>query len=120
MNIFIYYSTYIIFFGFLYYYKIIKYNPFIYLIFALLFSIFAIIYLIYNNANKYQLVKYIILNSPKLLLLFIIDNKNIFTGFVFYTITFIIYLTIILTVLNNNIYNIYYTETIRKILNNEF
>jgi hypothetical protein len=122
MNIFIYFSTYIIFFGFLYYFKLIKYNPFLWLLFAICVSIYIIIYItiyIINhniNINYQQLIKYIIFNSPKLLLIFIIDNKNIFEGFIFYSAIFIIYLIII----DYNLYHIYYNKVIHKIINNQF
>ena len=115
MNIFLYYSTYLIFFGFLYYFKIISYNPFIYLLLALFVSIFLVIYLIYHNVSNYQLLKYIILNSPKLLLLLLIDRKNLFNGFIFYTIMMLIYL-----IFFHNIYDIYYNKTVLKLLNNDF
>ena len=118
MNIFIYFSTYIIFFGFLYYFKLIKYNPFLWLLFATGVSIYITIYIMINNINTnyQQLIKYIVLNSPKLLLIFIIDNKNIFEGFIFYSAIFIIYLIII----DFNLYHIYYNQIIRKILDNQF
>ena len=118
MNIFIYFSTYIIFFGFLYYFKLIKYNPFLWLLFATGVSIYITIYIIINNTNinYQQIIKYIILNSPKLLLIFIIDNINIFEGFIFYSAIFIIYLIII----DFNLYHIYYNLVIRKILDNQF
>jgi hypothetical protein len=118
MNIFIYFSTYIIFAGFLYYLNLINYNPFLWLLFALGVSIYIIYYIINNNnqINVYQLFKYIILNSPKLLLLLIINKKNMFKGFIFYSILFIIYLILI----NFNLYDIYYTKTISKIINNQY
>jgi hypothetical protein len=120
MNIFIYFSTYIIFFGFLYYFKLIKYNPFLWLLFATCVSIYITIYIMINNninnINYQQLIKYIILNSPKLLLILIIDYINIFEGFIFYSAIFIIYLIII----DFNLYHIYYNQVIRKILDNQF
>jgi hypothetical protein len=121
MNIFIYFSTYIIFFGFLYYFKLIKYNPFLWLLFATGVSIYITIYIIINNINNnntnyQQIIKYIILNSPKLLLIFIIDYINIFEGFIFYSAIFVIYLIII----DFNLYHIYYNLVIRKILDNQF
>jgi hypothetical protein len=115
MNIFIYFSTYIILAGFLYYFNIINYNPFIWLLFVSLISFCISIYvinIIFNNdnLNNYdyyyykQLFNYLILNIPKLLLLLIIDKKNLFKGFLFYSILFIIYLYLI----NFNIYDIYF------------
>ena len=125
MSIFIYFSLYIIIAGFLYYFKIINYNPFLWLIIALSSTIITGIYIIYyhshyhyhsQNLNYNDLIKYLILNTPKLLLLLIIDHKNIFKGFIFYSSLFIIYLILI----NFDLYNIYYTNTTLKIINNTF
>lgn len=115
MNILIYYSTYLILFGFLYYFKLINYNPFLWILIALSVSIYIIIYTKYHNVSNNQLLKYVTLNSPKLLLLLLIDHKNLLKGFIFYTIIFLIYL-----IFYNNLYDIYYTKTILKMLNNEF
>jgi hypothetical protein len=114
MNIFIYFSTYIILAGFLYYFNIINYNPFIWLLIALLASIIITSYVIIIKIEKKEkydyyfyyrnLFIYLILNSPKLLLLLIIDKKNLFKGFIFYSTLFIIYLYLI----NFNIYDIYF------------
>ena len=114
MSIFIYFSLYIIIAGFLYYFKIINYNPFSWLIIALSSTIITGLYIIYYHSHSHDLIKYIILNTPKLLLLLIIDNKNIFKGFIFYSSLFIIYLILI----NFDLYNIYYTNTTLKIINN--
>ena len=126
MNIFIYFSTYIILAGFLYYFNIINYNPFIWLIIALFASIIITCYVIiikiqkkekYNYYFYYRnLFIYLILNSPKILLLLIINNKDLVKGFIFYSTLFIIYLLFI----NFNLYDIYYTNTTLKIINNEF
>jgi membrane-associated HD superfamily phosphohydrolase len=126
MNIFIYFSTYIILAGFLYYFNIINFNPFIWLIIALFASIIITCYVIiikiekkekYNYNYYYRnLFIYLILNSPKLLLLLIINKKNLFNGFIFYSTLFIIYLFLI----NFNLYDIYYTNTTLKIINNDF
>ena len=131
MNIFIYFSTYIILGGFLYYFNIIDYNPFIWLIFAFLASMTISIYVIIHilnekheeNKEKYDyyfyyrnLIIYLILNSPKLILLLLIDTKDLYKGFLFYTTLFIIYLMFI----NYDLYYIYYTNTALKIINNEF
>jgi hypothetical protein len=122
MNIFIYFSTYIIIAGFLYYFNFINYNPFSWLIIALSASIFISLYVIkynyyYNpNFNYLSLIKYIVFNSPKLLLLFIIDHKNIFNGFIFYSSLCIIYLILI----DFNVFDIYYNKTILKVINNDF
>jgi hypothetical protein len=120
MSIFIYFSLYIIIAGFLYYLKIINYNPFLWLIIALSSTIITGLYIIYYHyhyhSHSHDLIKYIILNTPKLLLLLIIDHKNIFKGFIFYSSLFIIYLILI----NFDLYNIYYTNTTLKIINNTF
>ena len=124
MSIFIYFSLYIIIAGFLYYFKIINYNPFSWLIIALSSTIITGLYIIYYHSHSHyhyhshshDLIKYLILNTPKLLLLLIIDNKNIFKGFIFYSSLFIIYLILI----NFDLYNIYYTNTTLKIINNTF
>jgi len=68
MNIFIYFSTYIIIAGFLYYLNLINYNPFIWLLFAFAVSIFIALYSI-NDHNYNTIIKYLFYNSPKLLLL---------------------------------------------------
>ena len=115
MNIFIYFSTYIIFLGILYFFNIINYNPIIWLIIASCLSFFISIYIIniiFNNINiqnndyyyYQQLFNYLILNIPKLLLIIIIDKKNLFKGFVFYSTLFIIYLILI----DFNLYEIYF------------
>jgi hypothetical protein len=124
MNIFIYFSTYIILAGFLYYFNIINFNPFIWLIIALLASISISIYVIIIKIEKkekydfyyHNLFIYLIANSPKLLLLLIIDKKNLVKGLIFYSTLFIIYLILI----NFNLYDIYYTNTTLKIINNDF
>ena len=122
MNYFYYFSLYIIIAGFLYYFNIINYNPFLWLIIAIISTVFITLYVIINN-TKYNpnfdylsLIKYLILNTPKLLLLLIIDHKNIFKGFIFYSSLFIVYLILI----NFDLYYVYYTNTTLKILNNNF
>jgi hypothetical protein len=119
MNIFIYFSTYLIFFGFLYYFKIISYNPFLWLLFAFFISIGISIYVLHYNDNYYELVKYLFYNSPKLLLLLIIDKIALFEGFIFYSLLFIIYI-ILLYIFKTDLYTIYYTKTIIKIIENKF
>jgi hypothetical protein len=122
MNYFYYFSLYIIISGFLYYFDIINYNPFLWLIIAIISTIFITLYVIINknkynpNFNYISLIKYLILNTPKLLLLLIIDHKNIFKGFIFYSSLFIIYLILI----NFDLYYVYYTNTTLKIINNDF
>lgn len=122
MNYFYYFSLYIIIAGFLYYFNIINYNPFSWLIIAIISTVFISTYVIINN-NKYNpkfnylsLIKYLILNTPKLFLLLIIDHKNLFKGFIFYSSLFIVYLILI----NFDLYYVYYTNTTMKIINNNF
>jgi hypothetical protein len=110
-----YYSAYLILFGFLYYFKIIPINPYICLTIAWFLSFVVLIYLIINNVNTSQLLLFIILNLPKTILLLIIDKKNLLTGFIFYSILGFVYLMIF-----NDIYDIYYTKTIAKLLKNEY
>jgi hypothetical protein len=112
----IYYSTYIIIWAFLYWMKIVKYNPLSWLIIALLISIMTTLYISYNNAPVNMIIKYIIYNSPKLILLCLIDNKNICDGFIFGTVFFIFYLILI----DFNIKNIYYDQTIKKIIDSDW
>jgi hypothetical protein len=122
MNYFYYFSLYIIIAGFLYFLNIINYNPFLWLIIAIISTILISTYIIINknkynpNFNYLSLIKYLILNTPKLLLLLIIDHKNIFKGLIFYSSLFIVYLFII----NFDLYYVYYTNTTLKILNNDF
>ena len=116
MKFHIYYSTYIIIWSFLYWMKIIKYNPMSWLIIALLTSIIITTYLIYMNTPLNMIIKYIIYNSPKLILLCLIDNKNICNGFMIGTVLFIYYLIII----DFNIKDIYYDQTIKKLIDSNF
>jgi hypothetical protein len=110
-----YYSTYLILFGLLYYIKVIPFNPYIWLLIALFVSIAILIYLLIHNINITQLLLYIILNFPKILLLLTIDKKGLFEGFIFYSILFSIYFIIF-----KDIYDIYYNKTIVKLLNNDY
>ena len=116
MKFHIYYSTYIIAWGFLYWMKIVKYNPMSWLIIALLTSIIITTYLIYMNTPVNMIIKYIIYNSPKLILLCLIDNKNTCNGFMIGTVLFIYYLIII----DFNIKDIYYDQTIKKLIDSNF
>ena len=113
--IFMYYSTYLILFGFLYYIKAIPFNPYVWLLIALFASVAILIYLLFHNVNITQLLLYIILNYPKILLLLTIDNKGLFEGFIFYSILFGLYL-----IFFNDLYDIYYNKTIIKLLDNEY
>ena len=112
----IYYSTYIIIWGFLYWMKVVKYNPTSWLFIALLAAIITITYLILEDAPANMIIKYIIYNSPKLILLCLIDNKNINNGFIIGTVLFIYYLILI----DFDIKNIYYDQTIKKIIDSDW
>jgi hypothetical protein len=114
--IYIYYSLYIVIWGFLYWMKIVKYNPFIWLIIALLVSIITILYLIYKNAPINMIIKYIIYCSPKLILLCLLNRKNTCDGFMLGNIFFIIYLIII----DFKIKEVYYDKTIKKIIDSKW
>jgi hypothetical protein len=115
INILMYYSTYLILFGFLYYFKFIPINPYIWLIIASFLSLIILSYLIIHNANMSQIFIYILLNSPKIVLLLLLDNKNLLKGFIFYSLLFCIYL-----IYFNDLYDIYYNKTIIKLLNDDY
>ena len=68
------------------------------------------------NTPLNMIIKYIIYNSPKLILLCLIDNKNTCNGFMFGTVLFIYYLIII----DFNIKDIYYDQTIKKLIDSNF
>lgn len=110
-----YYSTYLILFGFLYYFKFITINPYIWLIIASFLSLIILSYLIIYKANTSQIFLYILLNSPKIVLLLLLDKKNLINGFIFYSILFCIYL-----IFFNDLYDIYYNKTIIKLLKNDY
>ncbi len=95
--------------------KLIKYNPLSWLIIAILITTMTTLYTIYNNAPINMIIKYILYNSPKLILLCLIDNKNIYDGFIFGTLFFILYLMII----DFNIKYVYYDQTIKKIIDSK-
>jgi hypothetical protein len=63
-----------------------------------------------------MLIKYIIYNSPKLLLLCLIDHNNIKNGFIIGTLFFIYYLIVI----DFDIKNVYFDQTIKKLLDSTF
>ena len=110
--LYIYYSLYVVIWGFLYWKKIVKYNPFSWLIIAILVSIITILYVIYIDAPINMIIKYIIYISPKLILLCLIDSKNTCDGFILGTVFFILYLIII----DFNIKEVYYDKTIKKMI----
>ena len=68
------------------------------------------------NTPLNMIIKYIIYNSPKLILLCLIDNKNICNGFMIGTVLLIYYLIII----DFNIKDIYYDQTIKKLIDSNF
>jgi hypothetical protein len=92
--------------------NIVKYNPFIWVVIALLASIITTLYLICYNAPINMIIKYMIYASPKLILLCLIDRKNICDGFIIGTILCIFYLIII----DFDVMDIYYNQTIKKII----
>jgi hypothetical protein len=53
---------------------------------------------------------------PKIIMILLIDNKNIINGFCFGILLFIIYLFFI----KFDLYDIYYTQTTEKILNDKY
>lgn len=117
MIIYSYFSFYIVLWSILYYLNLIIYNPLYWLYIAILFVVFKIIFLLYYN-TKLQLIIYTFITMilPKIIMVLLINNENPFTGFIFGILLFIIYLYFI----NFDLYNIYYTQTTEKILNNEF
>jgi hypothetical protein len=110
--LYIYFSLYIVIWGFLYWKKIVKYNPYSWLIIAILVSIITILYVIYINAPINMIIKYIIYCSPKLILLCLIDSNNTCDGFMIGAILCILYLIII----DFDLIDIYYNQTIKKII----
>jgi hypothetical protein len=116
MKFYIYFSTYIIIWGYLYLFKIVKYNPLYWLIIALFASIISVLYLLSVNAPINMIIKYTIYNLPKIILLCLINNKNAYDGFKIGTILCIFYLIII----DFDIIDIYYNQTIKKIIDSEF
>lgn len=117
MRIHIYFSLYIILWSILYYLNLIIYNPLYWLYIAILTILFIISYLIYHN-TKLQLIIYtfLLMIVPKIIMVLLINNKDPSNGFYFGLILFMIYLYFI----KFDLYNIYYTQTTEKILNNEF
>jgi hypothetical protein len=116
MKFYIYFSTYIIIWGYLYLLKIVKYNPLYWLIIALLASILSILYLLSVNAPINMIIKYTIYNIPKLVLLCLINNKNACKGFIIGSMLCLFYLIMI----DFDLIDIYYNQTIKKIIDSEF
>ena len=117
MRVYIYFSFYIVLWSILYYLNLIIYNPLYWLYIAILFVVFKIIFLLYYN-TKLQLIIYTFITMilPKIIMVSLINNENPLNGFIFGILLFVIYLYFI----NFDLYNIYYTQTTEKILNNEF
>lgn len=117
MRVYIYFSFYIVLWSILYYLNLIIYNPLYWLYIAILFIVFKIIFLLYYN-TKLQLIIYTFITMilPKIIMVLLINNENPLNGFIFGILLFVIYLYFI----NFDLYNIYYTQTTEKILNNEF
>lgn len=117
MRIYIYFSIYIILWSILYYLNFIIYNPIYWLYIAILFALIIVLYLIYYKA-KFKLIIYsfIYMIVPKLIMVSLINNYNPISGFIFGSLLFLIYLYLI----NFDLYNIYYTQTTEKLLNDEF
>jgi len=116
MDLKIYFSSYIIIWAFLYYCNFISFNPLYWLYIAVIVAIIINSFLAYYNASIKDIILFSLLNSPKLLFIILLNNNNPFQGFIFGLFWFIIYLFII----NFNLYNVYYTNTITAIINNKF
>jgi len=117
MRIHIYFSLYIILWSLLYYLGLISYNPLFWLYIAILAIIIMEIYLIYYGTKiKLIIYTFIVMIMPKIIMIILIDKNNVLNGFYFGIILFIIYLYFI----NYDLYDIYYTQTTEKILNETF
>jgi len=117
MRVYIYFSLYIILWSILYYLNLISYNPLYWLYIAIAVILVIISYLIYYNARmKLIFLTFLIGTVPKLIMVSLINNNNSIEGFMFGSLLFMIYLYLI----DFDLYNIYYTQTTEKILNNNF
>lgn len=116
MRLHIYFSTYIIIWSFLYWLGIINYNPIYWLYIAVICSICIVLYCIYYDTKISTILYYILLNSPKLFFIYSLDKNNLCEGLNFGTLCFILYLFLI----DFDLYNIYYTQTVAKLLKNNF
>lgn len=117
MIIYSYFSFYIVLWSILYYLNLIIYNPLYWLYIAILYVLFKIIYFIYYNTKLLSIIyTFIIMVLPKIIMVLLINKENPFTGFIFGILLFVIYLYFI----NFDLYNVYYTQTTEKILNDEF
>lgn len=117
MKIYIYFSSYIILWSFLYYLNLINYNPLYWLYIAILAILIIILYLLYYETKLILIIiTFFTMIIPKIIMILLIDNKNPLYGFCFGLILFVIYLHFI----KFDLYNIYYTQTTKKIMNDEY
>lgn len=117
MRVYIYFSLYIILWSILYYLNLISYNPLYWLYIAITAILIIISYLIYYNGRmKLIFLTFLIMTVPKLIMVSLINSINLIEGFMFGSLLFMIYFYLI----DFDLYNIYYTQTTEKILNNNF
>lgn len=118
------FSNWIFIWFILYYFKIVKETPIIILIIGYLLSYVQLAYLYYNNANRYNIIKYLIINICfKLIPIIIILtdkelNRNINDNDIYVTIVIILFYLFIMSCLNSNPYN-HYLMTIKTYINND-
>jgi len=117
MKIYIYFSSYIILWSFLYYLNLIKYNPLYWLYIAIFAILIIILYLLYYETKlKLIIITFFTMIIPKIMIILLVDNKNPLYGFYFGLILFIIYLYFI----DFDLYNIYYIQTTKKIMKDNY
>ncbi len=104
MRLDLFFSTYIIIWCFLYYFKIIKYNPYIFLIIAIIVSII----ILFHHKDDFDYTIYISLNFIKIPCLLLLDFYNIIEGFLLGIVLCIIYIFYISIINKKNIIDIYY------------
>jgi len=103
----------------LYYFNIVKYNPLFILIIAYFITLLELIYLFNNNINKYNFIKFFIINVIikfiPIILIFkypiIINNEDLLCGF--YILCLYIF---VMSYLNKNPY-IYYKKMLNTYIN---
>jgi len=119
MTYHLYFSPWVLLWSILYYFKIIPYNPLIMLYLISLFSIIVIFGLLLNNVNlKIILIYSLIVLLPKLIMILLLDNKNILEGFYISIIIFCIYLFYIYCC-ETNMYELYYINSYYKLINSD-
>ena len=119
MTYHLYFSPWVLLWSILYYFKIIPYNPLIMLYLISLFSIIVIFGLLLNNVNlKIILIYSLIVLLPKLIMILLLDNKNILEGFYISIIIFSIYLFYIYCC-ETNMYELYYINSYYKLINSD-